>query len=131
MSSYDLPPTGKGTLSAFGDPDAIKVGIEPTPAEFADDADTLTEGTEPRARRARQALGTAKDKAAAAASKTRAVAPQKARQVGQAVRGNLKTTTGAALFIVLVAAAGTVLTTRRRAAKARAAGSRWSRLISR
>ena len=131
MSSYDLPPTGRGTLSAFGDPDAINVGFEPTPAELIDDADTLTDRTDPRARRARQALNTAKDKAAAAASKTRAAAPQKARQAGQAVRGNPKTSTAAALLIVLAVAAGTVLTTRRRAAKVRAARSRWSKLISR
>ena len=61
----------------------------------------------------------------------RTAGPQKARQAGQAVRGYPKTTTAAALLIVLAAAAGTVLTARRRAAKARAARSRWSKLISR
>jgi hypothetical protein len=130
MSSYDLPSNSEGTLSAFGDPEAINLGIQPTPAELTDDTDTLTGKSDPRAR-GRQALSTAKDKAAAAASKTRAAAPQKARQAGQAVRGNPKTTTAAALLIVLAAAAGTVLTTRRRAAKARAARSPWSKLISR
>ena len=130
MSSYDLPSTGQGTLSAFDDSDALNVGMEGTSTEFTDDTDPLTGKTAPRAR-ARQALSTATDKAAGAAAKARAIAPQKARQAGEAVRGNPKTTTAAVLLIMLAAAAGTVLTTRRRAAKARAARSRWSAFISR
>ena len=130
MSSYDLPATGQNTLSAFGNPETINVGIERPPAEPTDGAGTATGQTDPGAGRIRQALSTAKDKANAAAAKARLAAPQKARQAGKVVRGNPKTTTAAAL-LVLAAAAGAILTTRRRSAKARATRSPWSRLFSR
>jgi hypothetical protein len=129
MSSYDLPSASADTLSGADDPEAATAGLERTGAELAEDIDALTGKTDSRTR-ARQALSTAKDKAANAASRARAAAPHKARQAGQVVRGNPKITTAAALLVVLAAAAGAVVTTRRRAAKARAARSPWSRLIS-
>ncbi len=128
MSSNDSTPTGHGSLTGTDDPDLIKADIQRTRAELAQDVDALTGKADPR-QRARQALGTAKGKAAAAASRSRAVLPQKARQAGQAVRGNSKPT-GAAVLLVLAAAATTVLA-RRRAAKARATQTPWSRLTGR
>lgn len=125
MSSYDSLPTGQDSLTGTDDPDMIKADIERTRAE---DVDALTGKVDPR-QRARQALGTAKGKAAAAASRAREVAPQRARQAGQVVRGNSKAT-GIAVLLVLAAAATTVMA-RRRAAKTRAAQTRWSRFTSR
>lgn len=128
MSSYDSRPTGQDSLTGTDDPDMIKVDIERTRAELAEDVDALTGKVDAR-QRARQALGTAKGKAAAAASRAREVAPQRARQAGQVVRGNSKPT-GIAVLLVLAAAATTVMA-RRRAAKTRAAQTRWARFTGR
>jgi triphosphoribosyl-dephospho-CoA synthetase len=130
MNSYDSLPTSEVARNGSDDPEAIRARIERARAELSDDVDASTAETGPRTR-ARQALATAKDKATAAASRTRAAARPKAQQAGQAVRGNPRTTTAATLLVVLAATAGTVLTSRRRAAKARAARSRWSRFTGR
>jgi hypothetical protein len=128
MSSYDSLPTGRDSLTGTDDPDMIKADIERTRAELAQDVDALTGKADPR-QRARQALGTAKGKAAAAASRARTAGPQKARRAAQVARDNSKPT-GAAVLLVLAAVATTVLA-RRRAAKARAAQTRWSRFRGR
>jgi hypothetical protein len=105
MSGYDNPATT--------DPDTIKVDIEQTRAELVDDVDTLSGKVSPRAR-ARQALATARSRAAGAPAKA-----------GQAARS--KGTPVAAVGLLAVVAA--VVAVRR--AKTPAPRSRWEKLTRR
>jgi hypothetical protein len=121
MNSYDSPTTGQRPLTVAGDADAITTDLERTRTEFTEDVDAPAGKTDPRTR-IKQAVGAARDKATAAAARTRDAAPRR-------LRANPKPA-AAAILLVVAGAAGTILA-RRRAAKARAARGRWSRLTRR
>jgi hypothetical protein len=122
MSSYDTTAGGLRNAGLTGDPDAIRADLEQTRTELGDDVTALTDKVDPRSRMRRSASAL-RSRASSAGAGMRTAAPQKARQVGQAVRGRPAPITA---IVLLIAGAGTAtVLVRRRAAAARAARNRW------
>ena len=117
MSSYDTTAGGLHNAGLTDDPGGIRADIDRTRSELGDD---VTVGPRSRMRRSTSAL---RSKVSSAGPGIRTAAPQKARQMGQAVRGRPVPTTA---VVLLIAGAGTAtVLVRRRAAAARAARNRW------
>ena len=122
MSSYDTTAGGLHNAGLTGDPDGVRADIEQTRTELGDDVTALNDRVNPRSRMRRSASAL-RSRVSSAGSGMRTVAPQKVRQVGQAVRGRPAPAT-AVVLLIAGASTATVLV-RRRAAAARAARNRW------